>query len=137
MNTEPDPQLDALFRAARSEAPDTARAEFGFEARLMARLREERGAGIFAWAWKLAPFFAAVALAAGWWGQLSMAQVESLGSLSAVYTLTDADQVNVSNPANTWRAQLPLFPVHGSVRNFSWFDGHVETRKVGGLGVVF
>ncbi|MEN9573997.1 MAG: hypothetical protein RL514_1852 [Verrucomicrobiota bacterium] len=68
---------------------------------------------------------------------LSMAQVESLGSLSAVYTLTDADQVNVSNPANTWRSQLPLFPVHGSVRNFSWFDGHVETRKVQGLGVVF
>ncbi len=68
---------------------------------------------------------------------LSIAQLEGIGSLSAIYTLTDADQVNVSNPANTWRAQLPLFPVHGSVRNFSWFDGHVETRKVAGLGVVF
>lgn len=68
---------------------------------------------------------------------LSIAKLESIGSLSSIYSLTDADQVNVSNPANTWRAQLPMFPVHGSVRNFGWFDGHVETRKVAGLGVVF
>ncbi len=68
---------------------------------------------------------------------LSIPRLEGIGPLSSIYILTDADQVNVSNPANTWRSQLPLFPVHGSVRNFSWFDGHVETRKVQGLGVVF
>ncbi len=68
---------------------------------------------------------------------LSMAELEAIGSPSSIYSLTDADQVNVSDPANTWRAQLPLFPVHGGVRNFGWFDGHVETRKVAGLGVVF
>ena len=96
MNTESDPQLDALFRAARSEAPDTARAEFGFEARLMARLREERGTGIFAWAWKLAPFFAAVALAAGWWGQLSLAQVETTASAAAEVALKGDDYALVS-----------------------------------------
>lgn len=96
MNTEPDPQLDALFRAARSEAPDTARAEFGFETRLMARLREERGTGIFVWAWKLAPFFAAVALAAGWWGRLSMAQVETTASAMAEVALKGDDYALVS-----------------------------------------
>jgi len=68
---------------------------------------------------------------------LSMPQLEGLGSLSSIYMVTDADQVNVINPNNTWRSQLPLFPVHGAVRNFAWFDGHVETRKVQGLGVVF
>jgi prepilin-type N-terminal cleavage/methylation domain-containing protein/prepilin-type processing-associated H-X9-DG protein len=68
---------------------------------------------------------------------LSIPQLEGIGPLSSIYMLTDADQVNVSNSNNTWRAQLPRFPVHGSVRNFSWFDGHVETRKVQGLGVVF
>ena len=68
---------------------------------------------------------------------LSIAQLEGIGPLNTIYTLTDADQLNVVNPANTWRSQLPTFPVHGSVRNFSWFDGHVETRKVQGLGVVF
>jgi prepilin-type N-terminal cleavage/methylation domain-containing protein/prepilin-type processing-associated H-X9-DG protein len=68
---------------------------------------------------------------------LNMLQLEGLGSLASIYMLTDADQVNVIDPNNTWRSQLPLFPVHGSVRNFAWFDGHVETRKVQGLGVVF
>jgi prepilin-type N-terminal cleavage/methylation domain-containing protein/prepilin-type processing-associated H-X9-DG protein len=68
---------------------------------------------------------------------LSMPQLEAIGSLSSIYMVTDADQVNVSNPGNSWRSQLPLFPVHGAVRNFAWFDGHVETRKVQGLGVVF
>ncbi len=68
---------------------------------------------------------------------LNMLQLEGLGALSSIYMVTDADQVNVNNPANTWRSQLPLFPVHGSVRNFAWFDGHVETRKVQGVGVVF
>ena len=96
MNTESDPPLDALFRAARREAPDTARAEFGFETRLMARLREERGTGIFAWAWKLAPFFAAVALAAGWWGRLSMAQVETTASAMAEVALKGDDYALVS-----------------------------------------
>ena len=39
MNDNRDSQLDALFRAARADAPDTARAEYGFETRLLARLR--------------------------------------------------------------------------------------------------
>ncbi|HZJ17925.1 MAG TPA: hypothetical protein VFD27_22930, partial [Chthoniobacteraceae bacterium] len=83
MNDNRDSQLDALFRAARADAPDTARAEYGFETRLLARLREERGASLFSWAWKLAPFFAAVAMAAVWWGQLSIVQVETTASAVA------------------------------------------------------
>ena len=79
----PDSDLDALFHAARAAAPDTARLEFAFETRLFARLREERSASIFAWAWRLAPFFAVVALAAGWWGRLSIAQVETTASAVA------------------------------------------------------
>ena len=96
MNTESDPQLDALFRAARTCEPDTARAQFGFETRLMARLREDRGTGVFAWAWKLAPFFAAIALAAGWWGQLSIAQVETTASAVADVALKGDDSALVS-----------------------------------------
>ena len=67
MNSDPDRQLDALFRAARAELRDTGALEFGFETRLMARLREERSASVYSWAWRLAPFFAALALAAGVW----------------------------------------------------------------------
>ena len=96
MNTDPEASLDALFRAARTGEPDTARAQFGFETRLMARLREDRGTSLFAWAWKLAPFFAAIALAAGWWGQLSVAQVETTASAVADVALQGDDSVLMS-----------------------------------------
>ena len=96
MKDNPDSPLDALFRAVRTATPDTARAEFGFETRLLARLREERGTGLFAWAWKLAPFFAAVALTAGWWGSLSIAQVETTASAVAQVALAGDDRTLVS-----------------------------------------
>lgn len=67
MNDNFDQKLDALFAAARASVPDTSRAEFAFETRLAARLRAENSASIFAWAWRLCPFFAALALAVGWW----------------------------------------------------------------------
>ena len=69
MNDNHDSQLDALFAAARAEEPDTSRLEYGFETRLAARLREESGDSIFAWAWRLCPFFAALTLAVAWWSQ--------------------------------------------------------------------
>jgi prepilin-type N-terminal cleavage/methylation domain-containing protein/prepilin-type processing-associated H-X9-DG protein len=54
--------------------------------------------------------------------------------LSHIWLLVDADQVAVTNPNNTWRSQLPEKPVHGSVRNYVYFDGHVATRKVNPKG---
>ncbi len=96
MKNNPDSQLDALFQAARGDAPETARVQFGFETRLLARLREEGGSSIFAWAWRLAPFFAAVALAAGWWGRLSMTQVETTASAVAEVALKGDDYALVS-----------------------------------------
>ena len=68
---------------------------------------------------------------------LRITQVEQYGSLSTVWTMIDSDQVAVTNPANTWRSQLPIFPVHGSIRNASHFDGHVEARKVGAAGTLY
>jgi hypothetical protein len=67
MNDNLDQKLDALFAAARATVPDTERAEFAFETRLAARLRAENSSSLFAWAWRLCPFFAALALAVGWW----------------------------------------------------------------------
>ena len=38
---DPDRQLDALFALARERRPDTSDVEFGFETRLMARVRAQ------------------------------------------------------------------------------------------------
>ena len=67
----PDQQLDALLRAARADAPDTASAEYAFETRLLARLREERGSAWYSLALKLSPLFAALVVAAAVWCQSS------------------------------------------------------------------
>jgi len=63
-----------------------------------------------------------------------VAEIAAERPLAEVWLLVDADQVAIDNPANTWRGQLPLKPVHGSVRNFLYFDNHVATRKVGRAG---
>ena len=71
MNTDeprtPGDPLDALFCAARENAGDFDRLEYGFETRTLARIREERGTSWLAWAARLCPFAAALALAAGVW----------------------------------------------------------------------
>ena len=69
MKDESDKRLDELFAAARAQKPDTSRLEFGFETRLMARIREERNqpAPWYALAWRLSPIFAGIVVALGIW----------------------------------------------------------------------
>lgn len=64
-----DEQLDKLFQATRAAQPDTSRAEYGFETRLLALLRakREQPAPWYAFAWKLLPAFAAIVVALGVW----------------------------------------------------------------------
>jgi hypothetical protein len=71
MNTD-DPRnmndpLAVLFRAAREDADDFGRIEYGFETRVLARMREERSSSWLAWAARLCPFAAALAILAGVW----------------------------------------------------------------------
>ena len=61
-------------------------------------------------------------------------EVQAQRPLSQVWILVDADQVAVTSTSNTWRDQLPAKPVHGSVRNYVYFDGHVATSKVNPKG---
>ena len=72
MSDNSDEILKTAFSAARATPPDTSRLEFGFETRFAARLREETRGSLAAWAWKLCPFFAALALAVGWWNYSSL-----------------------------------------------------------------
>jgi hypothetical protein len=97
-NSHPDDPLDALFAQARAHRPDTSRAEYGFETRLMARLRAQRqpqSAGSV-WAmvsWRMIPLFAACVVALAIW------QTETASDA------TDTDTVaSLNNPvaADLW-----------------------------------
>ena len=75
--------LDRLFAAARADEPDTARLDLGFEARVLARIREERSGSWFSWAMRMCPYFAALALAAGAWAYLNADGLPASESVSA------------------------------------------------------
>jgi hypothetical protein len=78
-------RLDEVFRAARQAPTDTARLEFGFETRLLARLRAERTTAL-PWAemvWRLVPVFAAVVVALGVWAHASAPLTTLDGALMA------------------------------------------------------
>jgi prepilin-type processing-associated H-X9-DG protein len=59
-----------------------------------------------------------------------MAEVASFRSPSSLWMFTDVDKVSVTSIDNTWRSQLPDKPVHVSVRNYLFYDGHVATKKI-------
>ena len=59
-----------------------------------------------------------------------MTAIEAYGSGADFWAVTDADRVNVPNPAVSWYSDVPYRPVHGSVRNELYFDGHVAARRV-------
>lgn len=93
MNDNADHRLDALFAAARQEPRDTGRAEWSFETRLMARVREEGSpfAPIITWAWRLCPFFAAIAVATAFWSQTAGAREKTEEYLLAQTTPRDEE----------------------------------------------
>ena len=59
--SDDDAALDALFAAARAQRPDTSRAEYGFETRLLARITGRKSPArdgwieFAAWCWRLVP----------------------------------------------------------------------------------
>ncbi len=91
----PDPNLDALFAQARTRRPDTSAAEFAFETRLLARIREQRDSQSI-WAtvsWRMIPFFTACVLGLAIW------QAETTSSTSDAVTIA-----GLTNPvaADVW-----------------------------------
>jgi hypothetical protein len=64
-----DEELERLFAAARKAAHYRTDLEFGFETRVMARIREEgrRQSPFLHWAWRLIPVFASIVVVLGIW----------------------------------------------------------------------
>ncbi len=90
------------------------------------------GSGIEVW-----PFGYGTTYVHGAWKLDALARLKSL---SAIYFVMDMDQI--SDPGNPWGdpnnpSYNPLSPkpVHGSVRNYGYFDGHVQAQKVQGVGI--
>jgi prepilin-type N-terminal cleavage/methylation domain-containing protein/prepilin-type processing-associated H-X9-DG protein len=61
---------------------------------------------------------------------LKMIELSRYGSPATLFAITDVDKVNVPDPTVSWWTDLPYKPVHGSVRNELYFDGHVAAKKV-------
>ena len=56
-------------------------------------------------------------------------EISSQRSPSEVWTVVDLDQRGVGgNPS--WKTDLPPEPIHGSVRNYLYFDGRVAAKKI-------
>jgi hypothetical protein len=91
----PRDELDALFAHARMQRPDTSRAQYGFEMRLMARLRERRrpdAASLWATVtWRMIPFFAAGMVALALWNSQVVAETYETASLSDLQNPQTAD----------------------------------------------
>ena len=80
------PDLETLFALARAHRPDTSRAEYGFETRLLARLRSGREHN-HAWAvvsWRLIPFFAASVVALTLWQAETSADYADATALAGI-----------------------------------------------------
>jgi len=79
MKDDADKKLDELFATFRSESPDTSRLEYGFETRLLARLRGERQPEMepwFALAWRFCPIFAGIVVALCIWTYFSPPDID-------------------------------------------------------------
>jgi prepilin-type processing-associated H-X9-DG protein len=66
-------------------------------------------------------------------GPLKRQQLESLGSPSTMYYLAEPDKVDIDDGCD-WQYALPDRPVHGKVRNYLFYDNHVQAIAVDPLG---
>jgi prepilin-type N-terminal cleavage/methylation domain-containing protein len=64
-----------------------------------------------------------------------LAAVGAVAPLSQIWVMSDIDLLAVGTiPAGWSTTVLPAKPVHGSIRNHLYFDGHVGTKKVNPAG---
>jgi prepilin-type N-terminal cleavage/methylation domain-containing protein/prepilin-type processing-associated H-X9-DG protein len=62
-----------------------------------------------------------------------LSEIAAVRPLPDVWFMIDADQVAFKTAG--WVDELPPLPVHGSLRNYVFYDGHVATKKTGKTSV--
>ena len=60
---------------------------------------------------------------------VKMSRLSGLTSLSSIWYLTDMDALGVGS-STAWGQNMAPQPVHGNVRMYSYFDGHVAAHKI-------
>jgi hypothetical protein len=91
--SQPNPSLESLFALARARRAKTSAMEYGFETRLMARLRAQKEP-VPIWgmmAWRMMPFFAACALALTVWQAQVVSEADDAAQAAAINNPTALD----------------------------------------------
>ena len=86
-NDKQDERIDRLFAEARKSQPYEANLEYGFEARVLVKIREQRGAQkhFFLWAWRLIPAMVAVVMMLSAWTYITeQGQLIGLSSIAGI-----------------------------------------------------
>jgi prepilin-type N-terminal cleavage/methylation domain-containing protein len=58
--------------------------------------------------------------------------ISAAGSLTTIWAMTDLDQKGIyTNPSKApgWAKNTPPTPIHGTIRNYFYFDGHAGASK--------
>jgi anti-sigma factor RsiW len=85
MEEDRDDVIDKLFADARKSAAYDSKREYGFETRVMAKLRAERQQQrpFQFWAWRLIPAFCSIVLALGVWTYAGAKNMMDLNALTS------------------------------------------------------
>ena len=96
-NDKDDDWIERLFTAARNSHSYNANLEYGFETRLMAKIREQRGSqrAFFSWAWRLIPALVSVVLMLGVW--IFITEHRQLTDLSLITGINNEETMLVAS----------------------------------------
>jgi nucleoside diphosphate kinase len=86
-NDRDDDRIERLFAAARKSQPYNATLEYGFETRVMAKIREQRDGQnpFFSWACRFIPALVVVVMMLGAWTYISeQRQLIGLSSIAGI-----------------------------------------------------
>ena len=86
-NDRNDDRIERLFAAARKSQPYNANLEYGFETRVLAKIRERRDGRkpFFSWAWRFIPALVVVVMMLGAWTYISeQRQLIGLSSIAGI-----------------------------------------------------
>jgi hypothetical protein len=96
-NDRDDDRLERLFADARKSQPYNANLEYGFETRIMAKIRAQRGGQkpFYSWAWRLMPAFVSAVLILGIW--VFLAEYRQLVDMNLIMGINNEETMLVAS----------------------------------------